>query len=183
MFGTIGGAAFLQCIMPCSAARHEVDTANEEKTMAQIANRGSERDEVNEAADAAKETTDRTIGLTREAAGRTAGIVKEATDRVGDSGRRVLDGSMQAADASFKAESELARLWLEITSEQLRHNAETFQRLAGARDWRQALEIQNAFVQESLSRMAEGVSRHLDLTGSLATRLLDTGRSQMRRAA
>lgn len=150
--------------------------------MAQIANRENERDETNRVADSAKEATDRTVSLAKEATARATDTVKSVADRTGNAGQRALEGSSRAADATARAESDLARLWLDLTQEQLRHNAETFQRLAGVRDWREAIEIQSAFVQTSLSRFADGLSRQLDLFGGLTTRLLETGRKEAQRA-
>ncbi|MEK0084539.1 phasin family protein [Benzoatithermus flavus] len=149
--------------------------------MAQIANRDAERNEANRATDAAKEAADRTANLAKEATSRTTDVARDAAERIGDAGRRMLAGSSEAADTALRIESDLARLWLELTNQQLRHNAETLQRLVAVRDWREAIEIQSAFVQETLSRLADGLSRQLDLTGSLATRLLEVGRGQANR--
>jgi hypothetical protein len=150
--------------------------------MAQIANRGPGRNEDQEAANTAREAVNRTEDLGREVTGRTADTIKEVTGRFASTARQALDGSTRAAGETFQAESELARLWLEVTSQQLHHNAETLQRLAATRDWREAIEIQNAFMQDSLSRMADGLTRHLDLTGDIATRLIRTGREQLDKA-
>jgi hypothetical protein len=146
--------------------------------MAQIANRDTERDETNRAADTAKEATDRTVSLTKETTNRATDAAKAATDRAGDASRRVIEGASRAVGTAARADNDLARLWIEVTQEQLQHNAETFQRLAAVRDWRQAIDIQSAYIQDSLSRMADALSRHMDLAGSFTSRLIETGRSQ-----
>ena len=56
-----------------------------------------------------------------------------------------------------KAESDLARFWLEMTRDQAQHTIETMQRLAAVRDWREALELQSEYLRESMARMAEGI--------------------------
>jgi hypothetical protein len=63
------------------------------------------------------------------------------------------------------------------------HNLETFRSLAVTRDWREALEIQNAFARDSLARMAEGASRYLEIASDTTAHLFATGEDEARKAA
>jgi hypothetical protein len=72
----------------------------------------------------------------------------------------------QAALKLFKAECELACAWVELAGQQAAHQAETLQRLAASRDWREA------------------VDRCLDLQGELVmANLLVAGEESARQAA
>ena len=70
------------------------------------------------------------------------------------------------------AEGSLGGLWLELTGEQMAHNAEALQELMASRDWPTVAKIQQAFIAASLARMSRTISRHLELTGSMLTQLL-----------
>ena len=54
------------------------------------------------------------------------------------------------------------------------------QRLASVRDWREALDLQSDYLRESMARMAEGISRQLNLTRTLTHSMLDAGRGNFR---
>lgn len=144
--------------------------------MAQIAN----RDDTARAADARKEAGDTNVELAREMGGRNAEAVKDAARRAGEIGRRTVDGAAQAAQDMADAEQDAARLWFDAAGEQLRHNIETFQRLAAVRDWREAVEIQGTYVRESMSRLAHLLSAQLEAFGSVTSRLVAAGREQAR---
>jgi phasin family protein len=108
---------------------------------------------------------------------------RQTTERSADVARRAASGSSRAAQDALAAEGDLARLWLEATSEQMRHQVETFQRLVAARDWREAAEIQSSFVRESVSRMANLMASQLELSSALTSRMLAAGRDQIDRVA
>ena len=80
-----------------------------------------------------------------------------------------------AAFGMVEAGGALAGFWLEQVNEQVALNAGTLRKLAAARGWRERLEIQSAFVGDSLARLGEGVSRHADLTGPMVTSVRGTG--------
>ena len=93
-------------------------------------------------------------------------------------GPRSVVPTTHAAAAAFgmvKAGGALAGFWLEQVNEQMALNARTLNKLAAARGWRERLEIQSAFVGDSLARLGEGVSRHADLAGTMVTRPRGTG--------
>ena len=81
------------------------------------------------------------------------------------------------------AEGSLGSLWVELTSEQMAHNAETLQELMASRDWPTVAEIQQAFIAASLERMSRTISRHLELTGSMLTQLLAQKGAEIEKAA
>jgi hypothetical protein len=76
----------------------------------------------------------------------------------------------QAVGAAFemlKAGAAVAGFWLQQGNDQLAHQARTLRKLAAARDWRERLEIQSSFLHDSLSRLNQGVARHVDVTGAM----------------
>ena len=68
--------------------------------------------------------------------------------------------------------ADLARFWLDLVREQMQRNLDTMQRLAAVRDWREALEIQNEYMRESMAGMTQGMHRQMDLAGTMTSRLL-----------
>ena len=95
---------------------------------------------------------------------------RESLDLVADAAQRTAAATSEgigrqqgAASAAVEAEGELAGLWLELTREQVARNVELLGRLAAARDWREALEVQHGFVRESLDRAGRLNSRYLEL--------------------
>ncbi len=140
---------------------------------------------------AAEPIADRIPGTTRDMAekgtGTTLRLIEEtaapAEDMVRSSPGTALQGMVPpthaaAAAAAFgmvKAGGALAGFWLEQVNEQVALNARTLNKLAAARGWRERLEIQSAFVGDSLARLGEGVSRHADLAGTMVTRPRGTG--------
>lgn len=141
---------------------------------ADIGKAGAER--VADTAEQARESTAR-LGQ------RTAATAESIMSRPMDTTRQMFTLPTRAATEMFKIEGQLTHMWLELASEQMAQNAEMLNRLAAARDWRETLELQNSFVRESLSRMTEGMSRHLDLAGSMMTRVLQTSQDEIGKAA
>ncbi len=92
--------------------------------------------------------------------------------RVEDAISDVVDRTSRATSEVLEAEGSLASLWLELTHAQMTHNFQTMEELMACRDWRAAAEIQQAFIQASVSRLGETMSRHVDLTGKMAASLL-----------
>ena len=80
------------------------------------------------------------------------------------------------------AEGSLGGLWLELTGEQMAHNADTLQELMASRDWPTVAKIQQAFIAASLARMSRTISRHLELTGSMLTQLLVRKGAEIKKA-
>jgi gas vesicle protein len=169
--------------------------------MVQIAN----RDDNNRAAENAKDAGNKTVDLAQNMASRTAetaknvseraaettkanvdrfaGAAREVAGRSAETAQRAFDASARGAKSVLNAENDIARLWMETASEQLRHNVETMQRLASVRDWREAAEIHGEFVRESLSRAAHVVTTQLELGNAMTKRLLSFGRENLRKAA
>ena len=84
----------------------------------------------------------------------------------------IVDRSSRATGELLDAEGSLTSLWLELTHAQVTHNLEAMQELMECRDWRAAGQVQQAYIQASVSRLGETMSRHLELTGEMTTRLL-----------
>ena len=81
---------------------------------------------------------------------------------------------LQAVAAAFemvKAGGAVAGFWLQQGNDQLAHHARTVKKLTAARDWRERLEIQSAFLHDSLARLNQGVARYVDVTGTMVARL------------
>lgn len=133
--------------------------------MVQVANRG-------ETGRAAEDAGKKTVDVAQDIANRTA-----------DTARRTFDASTRGAKSVFNTENDLARLWLQTASEQFRHNIETLQRLAAVRDWHEAVDVQGAYVRESLERMAHLLESYFDVTGAAAQRMLSAGQKEWRNVA
>lgn len=135
------------------------------------------------AADAARNMAERSKDATVQLVQRTASVAEEAVGRSADAARQIASMPPRAASEVFKAESGIAGLWLDLTREQVEHNLATMRKLGAVRDWREAIEIQNAYVQESLSRMAEGMNRYVEFTGNLMNRLFAVVENKAKKAA
>jgi hypothetical protein len=134
----------------------------------------------NVAADTANGTSDtgargsgRTIARSADAVPRRA---EHATPAVAPTGR-AADGELAALPSwalaeLFKTEGAFARVWVELVSIQMACNAETLQRLAATRGWREAVAIHQEFVRDNLARVADAVDRCLVLQHELVTRVL-----------
>ena len=125
------------------------------------------------AADVARDLTGKAPGTTLRLIDKAAAA---AEDRAGTSPPAAAKPSLalpaQAAAAfeMLKAGGAVAGFWLQQGNDQLAHHARTVTKLAAARDWRERLEIQSAFLHDSLARLNQGVARCVDATGALAAR-------------
>jgi hypothetical protein len=104
-------------------------------------------------------------------------------ERSNETAQRLFTGAARATEAATKIEGDFARQWIELASEQVRHQTETMQRLMKARDWREIAEIQGSFMRDSLSRIAHAMNYQLELGNAVTTRMLSIGREQVREAA
>jgi hypothetical protein len=149
--------------------------------MAQIA-----RTKKHQPVEAAKPSPGRVIGTARAAAengtettlrltGKMPATTRDPTGSSAATARRVLGLPARVTSEMAQASGALARFWLEQVNEQVASNARTLNELAAAHGWRERLAIRSAFVGDSLSRLGEGVSRYVDLTGTMVTRLHGTG--------
>lgn len=158
--------------------------------MAQATN----RDNAKQATDAAKAGVDRTTDLAKEAVTDTTAKVTASTEAALDKGRAVADQAGapmvrlvldQAAPAMrdlVKAEGDLATFWIGLAREQVQFNIETAQRLAATRDWREAMEIQTDYLRQSMARMGDGLTRQMELAGSMTSRFMAAG-EKLKKAA
>ena len=84
----------------------------------------------------------------------------------------IVGRSSRATGDLPDAEGSLTNLWLGLTHAQLTHNLKAMQELMACRDWQAAGQVQQTFIQASVARLGEAMSRHLELTGEMTTRLL-----------
>ena len=56
----------------------------------------------------------------------------------------------------IKVGGAVVGFWFLRGTEQLAHTSQTLKKLAAARDWQEALEIQNSFLRDGLSRLNDG---------------------------
>jgi hypothetical protein len=123
------------------------------------------------AADVAHDPTDKAQGTTLRLIAKAAATAEDRA-RTGSpaTARPSVVLPTQAATAAFemlKAGAAVAGFWLQQGNDQLAHQARTLRKLAAARDWRERLEIQSSFLHDSLSRLNQGVARHVDVTGAM----------------
>ena len=114
------------------------------------------------AADVARDLTDK-AGATAED---RAGTSPPATAKPSV----VLPFQAPTAFEMLKAGATMAGFWLQQGNDQLGHQARIVKKLAAAHDWRERLEIQSAFLRDSLSRLNQGVARYVDVTGAMMAR-------------
>ena len=124
------------------------------------------------AADVARDLTDKAQGTTLHL---TAQEAATAEDRAGTSPPATAKPSVvlpfqATAFEMLKAGATMAGFWLQQGNDQLAHQARTVKKLAAAHDWRERLEIQGAFLRDSLSRLNQGVARYVDVTGAMMAR-------------
>jgi gas vesicle protein len=155
------------------------DTAKDTTdNVTRIAKEGADR-----AADTTREVAEKTREVTGRVAERTAAAAEDVSQRSAQALRRSTEIGSRAMSRLFQADGDFARAWMDLASEQVTHNIETMRKLAASRDWREALEIQNDYVRETLSRMNGGFARHLDLVSGMMSRVLDTVEQESRKAA
>jgi hypothetical protein len=109
-------------------------------------------------AEIASRNSQQMIGTAGQAVQQTAAAASDATYRNHDAVSRVLT-----------AEGDLASFWLELVSEQVAHNIETFQKLATTGNWREALEIRDTFIRDSFERMGRLNGRYLETVQTMVT--------------
>ena len=156
----------------------------------------SNRGESAQAGDAAREAMDETEGLAErgrravaDAAERTAATAERAVEEgrattarmvdqnraaigkgtaaVTDFARRAGVAASRASAHTVEAESDLVGLWLSLARDQVQHNMDTWRRVMAIRDVRELVEVQNDFYCASLTRLAEGLAKQVDLAGRL----------------
>jgi hypothetical protein len=72
-----------------------------------------------------------------------------------------------------KVGSAIAGFWLLHGAEQLALSSRILTRSAGAGNWQERLELQNAFLHHSLARLNVGMSRYADEVHSIINRSRD----------
>ena len=104
-----------------------------------------------------------------------AQIATTKTDHAAAKPNLALPAQAAASFEMLKAGGAVAGFWLRQGNDQLAHNARTVKKLAAARGWRERLEIQSAFLHDSLARLNQGVARYVDATGALAAAASNKG--------
>jgi hypothetical protein len=94
-------------------------------------------------------------------------LAREATQRTAASASDAARRYQNAASEVFEAEADLTGLWLELAREHVAQHVEVFGKLAAARDWQEALEVQNAYVRDSFDRMNRLNSRYLAMVWTI----------------
>ena len=119
--------------------------------------------------------------LTRNAQ-QAADLAGQAVQQTAGSAAGAVRRYHEATAEVLEAERALAGLWLELASEQMRQNVEIMGKLAAARAWPEALEVQNAFVRDSLDRMNRLNGRYLE-TVQVVLRAATAGTEERKAAA
>ena len=90
-----------------------------------------------------------------------------------DAKRGLLLPTTQAALEMVKVGGAVVGFWFQRGTEQLAHNSQSLTKLAAARDWQEALEIQKSFLRDGLSRLNEGMSGYADEARRIVARSRD----------
>ena len=80
----------------------------------------------------------------------------------------------QAALEMIKIGGAVVGFWFEHATAQLAHNSQAVEKLAGARNWQDALKIQNSFLCDGFSRLNDGMSRYAGEAGTIVARSRQT---------
>ncbi|HEX8374962.1 MAG TPA: TIGR01841 family phasin [Geminicoccaceae bacterium] len=127
-------------------------------------------------ADAAKLTADRTAEAGQQVARAGADMAHRAMAAVGDAEK-------QAARRSTEAATDVSQLFVSLVKEQMEHNVEVMKSLARVRNWREALDVQNAYLRASIERMTNGTTRYVEVVTKLATGMASLTRDEVKKAA
>ena len=149
--------------------------------MAQIANTEADRTAAvtarretspHSAADVPADMSNKTQNTTLRLVEKTAAPAKDMVGTSGPDGakRGLLLPTTQAALEMVKVGGAVVGFWFQRGAEQLAHNSQALKKLAAARDWQEALEIQNSFLRDGLSRLNEGMSRYANEAGRIVAR-------------
>jgi competence ComEA-like helix-hairpin-helix protein len=88
-----------------------------------------------------------------------------------------------AAKPAGYATGGVPGLWLGLATEQLAHGVETWQALAAAKSWREAMHVQGAYLAASANRLIAVSQRSIKLTGKVVGSLAILGGRPARKAA
>lgn len=160
--------------------------------MVVVSNRGESakaEDTAKETMDKAKDLADRGRETAAKAGERIAATAERTTEEGHATAARMVDHNMaemgkgtaavtdfarragetvgRASAQTAKAESDLVGYWLSLARDQVQHNMDTWRRVLAIRDVRELIEVQSDFYCVSLNRLAEGLSRQVDLAGHL----------------
>ena len=127
-------------------------------------------------ADAAKQAADRTAEAGQQVARAGADMAHRAMAAVGDAEK-------QAARRSTEAATDVSQLFVSLVKEQMEHNVEVMKSLARVRNWREALDVQNAYLRASIERMTNGTTRYVEVVTKLATGMASLTRDEVKKAA
>lgn len=138
-------------------------------------------------AEAAKRASEKTAEAGQEVARATSETVSRLTTIGADAAKRTVgvagDAEKQAARQSTQVAGEIGDLFVSLVQEQMQHNVEVLQSLARVRDWREALDVQNAYLRASIERMTRGTTRYVEVVTKLTTGMAGIVSEQAKKAA
>ena len=171
--------------------------------MAQIAKTGADKAPSTHTASPAKPATSDVTELRRRAADQAAEATRGTAERAENAARDGAETVQRVAGAAREAQRELAqlsaagtnelgRVFVELASEQARHNLETLKALTGAVDWsrvvkavdwQQVLQIQGAYLRASVERAVRLNRRYLEVSQAVMTSAASATQRQAKKAA
>ena len=103
---------------------------------------------------------------------KTAATAKDSAGTRGPDGDKqgLLLLTTQAGLEMIKVGGAVVGFWFLHGAEQLAHNSQILKKLAVARNWHEALEIQNSFFCDGLSRLNDGMSCYAKEAGRIVAR-------------
>jgi phasin family protein len=118
-------------------------------------------------------------------------VAKLAAERTAEAGQEAAQRTMaavsgaekQTARHSAEAATDISQLFVSIVNEQMQHNVEVLQSLARVRNWREALDVQNAYLRTSIERMSSGTTRYVEVVTKLTAGMVDLTRGAAKKAA
>jgi len=153
--------------------------------MAQIARTGAEKAPTPASA---KPATGNGAELPRRVVDQAAEVARGTAERAEDAARHDAESAQRAAAGT----TELGRAFVELASEQARHNLETLKALTGAVDWsrvvkavdwQQVLQIQGAYLRASVERATRLNRHYLQASQALMTSAASAAQRPAKKAA
>jgi competence ComEA-like helix-hairpin-helix protein len=80
------------------------------------------------------------------------------------------------------ASGDLASLWLSLATEQMNNGVEAWKALATAKSWREAMDVQSAYLRASMTRLVDGSQRCVQLASKVVGSLVAFGQKGARKA-
>jgi hypothetical protein len=134
-----------------------------------------------EAANTAKNATDKAAEVTRETAGRAEDAARRGVHVIQRTAGAASEVQREVAHRSADATADLVQVLVDLINEQTRHNVQIFHALTQTVDWGQAAQLQSEFLRTSLKRTGQFTRRYFEVSQAVMTSALSTAGGQAKK--